>query len=87
MFYRVCLGLVQLENRLFLHARKMIKYHEYTIDISKCNMQRTSLAVVIVSLININNWPYLGINNFQLMNQIRTLALTSRVQLVGALQL
>ncbi len=34
----------------------------------------SSLAVVIVSLININNWPYLGINNFQLMNQIRTLA-------------
>ncbi len=33
-----------------------------------------SLAVVIVSLININNWHYLGINNFQLMNQIRTLA-------------
>ncbi len=33
-----------------------------------------SLAVVIVSLININNWPYIGINNFQLMNQIRTLA-------------
>ena len=29
-----------------------------------------SLAVVIVSMININNWPYLGINNFQLMNQI-----------------
>ncbi len=36
--------------------------------------QRGSLAVVIVSLININNWPYLGINNFQLMNQIRTQA-------------
>ncbi len=33
-----------------------------------------SLALVIVSLININNWPYMGINNFQLMNQIRTLA-------------
>ncbi len=33
-----------------------------------------SLALVIVSLININNWPYIGINNFQLMNQIRTLA-------------
>ncbi len=29
----------------------------------------SSLALVIVSLININNWPYLGINNFQLMKQ------------------
>ncbi len=33
-----------------------------------------SLAVVIVMLIDINNWPYLGINNFQLMNQISKLA-------------
>ncbi len=33
-----------------------------------------SLALVIVSLININNWPYIGIDNFQLINQIRTLA-------------
>ncbi len=33
-----------------------------------------SLSVIIVSLININNWPYLRINNFQLMDQTRSMA-------------
>ncbi len=59
--------------------------HQYNLEFCKISARRYmlevefyvkqfSLAVMIVSLININNWPYLGINNFQLMHQIRTLA-------------
>ena len=31
------------------------------------------LSVVIISLININSWPYLRINNFQLIDQTRSM--------------
>ena len=37
-----------------------------------CGLTIQSLG--IDNLININNWPYLRINDFQLMNRIRSLA-------------
>ncbi len=45
-----------------------------------------SPSCYIISLINIDNWPCLRINNFQQMNQTRTLAETSKLHDLRALQ-
>ena len=45
-----------------------------------------SPSCYIVSQINIDNWPCLRINNFQQMNQTRSLAETSTLHDLRALQ-
>ncbi len=45
-----------------------------------------SPSCYIVSLINIDNWPCLKINNFQQMNQTRSLAENSTLHNLRALQ-
>ena len=67
-------------SALVLHSQSMkiaVKVYAGGLKLKHCSytcIALFSLALVIVSLINMNNWPYIGINNFQLMHQIRTLA-------------
>ncbi len=64
-------------------SREKFLFYEKIID----TVVLCSLSVAIVGLININRWPYLSINNFQLMDETRSIALTPRMHLVVALQI
>ncbi len=61
-------------NFVCWRAKKSILPMVLFIIVCLASLCLGSLSVVIVSLIDINNWPYLRINNFQLMDQTRSMA-------------
>ncbi len=67
---------ITVKTSVNLKRKDLVSRNQYLRQVRKKpeGKSQISLALVIVSLININNWPYIGINNFQLMNKIRTLA-------------